>query len=91
MPSVTEPIPARILSIRGHRVILDADLARLYDVPTFRLNEGDLRGPAHVVGGGCRDGPRCVDQPNSPNRRDITTCVRAGSCRLCTKRARRSS
>jgi hypothetical protein len=25
--------------IRGHRVILDSDLAKLYGVPTFRLNE----------------------------------------------------
>ena len=28
-----------ILTIRGHRVILDADLAALYQVPTKRLNE----------------------------------------------------
>jgi hypothetical protein len=28
-----------IRSIRGHRVILDADLARIYGVPTKRLNE----------------------------------------------------
>lgn len=28
-----------ILTIRGQRVILDADLARLYDVPTYRFNE----------------------------------------------------
>ena len=28
-----------ILSIRGHRVMLDADLAELYGVPTKRLNE----------------------------------------------------
>lgn len=34
-----EPIDRRLLMIRGHRVILDADLARLYGVPTKRLNE----------------------------------------------------
>lgn len=28
-----------ILSVRGHRVILDADLAELYGVSTKRLNE----------------------------------------------------
>lgn len=29
--------------MRGARVIIDADLARLYDVPTFRLNEAVKR------------------------------------------------
>ena len=28
-----------ILIVRGHRVLLDADLATLYAVPTKRLNE----------------------------------------------------
>lgn len=32
-------IERRILNIRGHRVMLDADLAKLYGVPTRRLNE----------------------------------------------------
>lgn len=32
-------IESRILSLRGQRVILDADLAALYGVPTKRLNE----------------------------------------------------
>src|SRR5512136_1374014 len=32
-----------IRPIRGHRVILDADLARLYGVPTFRFNEAVKR------------------------------------------------
>ncbi len=39
MPESPDPIHGRILRIRGHRVILDADLARLYDVPNKRLNE----------------------------------------------------
>lgn len=43
MPTSTDPIPGRIFHIRGHRVILDADLARLYGVPTFRLNEAVKR------------------------------------------------
>ena len=34
-----EPIQSFILVLRGVRVILDADLARLYGVATKRLNE----------------------------------------------------
>ncbi|MBI3292257.1 MAG: ORF6N domain-containing protein [Elusimicrobia bacterium] len=34
-----ERIQSRILVLRGQRVLLDADLARLYGVPTKRLNE----------------------------------------------------
>jgi hypothetical protein len=34
-----EAITQRILFIRGHKVMLDAELAELYDVPTKRLNE----------------------------------------------------
>jgi hypothetical protein len=34
-----EVILAKILAIRGKRVIIDHDLAELYDVPTKRLNE----------------------------------------------------
>ncbi len=34
-----ERVERRILLIRGHRVMLDADLAELYGVPTKRLNE----------------------------------------------------
>jgi len=29
----------RILLVRGYRVLLDSDLATLYEVPTRRLNE----------------------------------------------------
>ena len=43
MSQPADPIPARIFTIRGHRVILDSDLARLYGVPTFRLNESAKR------------------------------------------------
>jgi hypothetical protein len=32
-----------IFTIRGHRVVLDADLARLYGVETFRFNEAFRR------------------------------------------------
>jgi hypothetical protein len=34
-----EQVQAKILTIRGQRVILDADLAKLYGVTTGRLNE----------------------------------------------------
>lgn len=32
-------VAARIVIVRGHRVLLDEDLAAMYDVPTGRLNE----------------------------------------------------
>ncbi len=35
----TEAITGKILIIRNQRVIMDSDLAMLYDVPTKRLNE----------------------------------------------------
>ncbi|MCX6731472.1 MAG: ORF6N domain-containing protein [Candidatus Parcubacteria bacterium] len=38
-----ETIGQRILFIRGHKVMLDRDLAVLYGVPTFRLNEAVKR------------------------------------------------
>jgi len=41
--AATEPLEPLILSIRGHRVILDTDLARLYGVSTRVLNQGVRR------------------------------------------------
>ena len=38
-----ERVENRILTIRGHRVMSDADLAELYGVPTKRLNEAVRR------------------------------------------------
>src|SRR3990167_5620062 len=38
-----ELIERCIYIIRGHKVMLDADLAQLYQVPTFRLNEAVKR------------------------------------------------
>ncbi len=35
----SEIVEQKILLIRGFKVILDVDLARLYGVPTYRLNE----------------------------------------------------
>ena len=40
-----EHIQSRILVLRGQRVLLDADLAHLYGVPTKRLNEQVKRNP----------------------------------------------
>lgn len=37
--AVLEPVEPLLREVRGERVILDADLARLYGVPTKRLNE----------------------------------------------------
>jgi hypothetical protein len=42
MPEVSS-IAALIRSIRGHKVILDSDLAALYGVPTKRFNEAIKR------------------------------------------------
>ena len=39
----TERIEGTILLIRGHKVILDADLAKLYGVTTFNLNKAVKR------------------------------------------------
>ena len=41
-----ERIETRILLIRGQKVMVDADLAELYDVPTKRLNEQVKRNQA---------------------------------------------
>ena len=44
MPERTsDPLASRIITIRGQRVVLDADLARLYGVPTKRFNEAVKR------------------------------------------------
>lgn len=40
---VRESLEPLIVTIRGHRVVLDADLARLYCVPTYRFNEAFKR------------------------------------------------
>ena len=43
MPKPADPVPARIFTIRSHRVILDSDLARLYGVPTKVFNQAFKR------------------------------------------------
>jgi len=43
-PSFTlDAVAQRIFELRGQRVMLDADLAEMYGVPTFRLNEAVKR------------------------------------------------
>ena len=37
------PIQSMIYEIRGQKVMLDSDLAELYEVPTHRLNEAVKR------------------------------------------------
>ncbi len=38
-----KPIESLILNLRGQKIILDADLAELYGVPTYRFNEAFKR------------------------------------------------
>lgn len=45
-PVVLDTIAGRILILRGQRVLLDADLAALYGVPTKRFNEAVRRNAA---------------------------------------------
>ena len=47
---LAEAISLRILTLRGQRVIVDADLALLYDVPTKRLNEAVKRNEGKFPG-----------------------------------------
>jgi hypothetical protein len=43
LPVPVELVARRIRLIRGQRVMLDSDLADLYQVPTFRFNEAVKR------------------------------------------------
>jgi hypothetical protein len=43
LPVLAELIERRIYVVRGQKVMLDSDLADLYQVPTFRLNEAVKR------------------------------------------------
>jgi len=49
-PIPIEEIERRILLIRGHKVMLDNDLARLYGVSTGRLNEQARRNRSRFPG-----------------------------------------
>jgi len=39
LPALVSSVERRIFVMRGHKVMLDVDLAELYGVPTKRLNE----------------------------------------------------
>lgn len=41
----SKPIESRILTIRGHKVMIDADLAGVYGVETRTLNQAVKRNP----------------------------------------------
>ncbi len=41
--AILEPVEPLLREVRGERVILDSDLARVYGVPTFRFNEAVKR------------------------------------------------
>ena len=41
--AISPAVDALICTVRNQRVILDSDLAKLYDVPTFRFNEAVKR------------------------------------------------
>ncbi len=43
MPLQVDQIGSLIRTIRGQKVILDTDLARIFGVPTFRFNEAVKR------------------------------------------------
>ena len=42
-PEIAPDVGQLILTLRGQRVILDSDLAKLYGVATFRFNEAVKR------------------------------------------------
>lgn len=48
-------IQSKILFFRGTKVMLDSDLALLYGVPTFRLNEALKGGELRPSDGNYRD------------------------------------
>lgn len=52
-----EVISLRILTLRGQRLIVDAELAHLYDVPTKRLNEAVKRNLAKSRPTSCSPSP----------------------------------
>jgi hypothetical protein len=49
-PIAVEQIDGMIRTIRGVRVMLDRDLAKIYGVPTFRFNEAIKRNPESFRG-----------------------------------------
>ncbi len=50
LAAATAEIARRIVVVRGHKVMIDADLAQLYGVPTKRLNEQVRRNSDRFAG-----------------------------------------
>jgi phage regulator Rha-like protein len=48
LPILSEPVERNILLIRGHRVILDTDLAKLYGVPAKTINQAVRRNASRL-------------------------------------------
>ncbi len=67
----TETIESKIYAIRGHKVMLDRDLAALYGVPTKRLNEQVKRNrkrfPEHFMFQLTEDKAQSVSSSRSQN------------------------
>jgi hypothetical protein len=66
----TERLEPLIFRIRGHRVVLDSDLARLYGVPTVRFNQAFKRNRHRFAGEGLdSSGPNSSQFVMSSSRR----------------------
>ncbi|MFT4194928.1 ORF6N domain-containing protein [Ottowia sp.] len=81
-------LEARILTLREQRVMIDADLAELYGVPTRRLNEQVKRNAARFPPDSCVNS-RPARRPRwsqiaitSASWRPITTCSAPTRARL---------
>jgi len=67
-PISTEVIATKILIIRGKRVLLDRDLAILYEVKTKRLNEQVMRNTRRFP-------EDCVPRTYTERRFDLSSMV----------------
>ena len=80
-----ERVADRILSIRGHRVMIDADLAEVYDVATRALNQAIKRNAERF--------PEdfAFHLTAEEKRELVTNCDRFGRLKHSTARASTSS
>jgi len=63
-----EAVEQKIFMIRGHKVMLDKDLARLYGVTTFNLNKAVTRNLDHFPGD-------CVPRTYTERRFSLSSMV----------------
>ena len=80
-----ERVENRILSIRGHRVMLDADLAVLYGVTTGALNQAVKRNAERFPGDfmfrlTAEEGAYLKSQIVISNRSTLPLCGRSSGC-----------